>query len=340
MIISALTQGLENPSARFRIRQLIRPLQGYDRKIIEFACSPGAYPPFGSLDRLIWGGKVTVDSLRRAIQSRKYQGTILQRELISTLPSFEFLLKKPTILDVDDAIWLHRGGISAINAARHSCHIIAGNSFIAEYFSKYQRNISIIPTAVDIDRFTPAHIPRFESRGIIGWSGTSGGYKFFTPTVLESIGSLLKSRPLWRLRIVSNCAPSFPEIPTNQLEFIPWSPDSEAKLTAEMDIGIMPLAPDPWCLGKCSYKMLLYMACGIPVVVSDFGMNAEVLREGKVGFGAKRPNDWAELLDFLMGNSGERVRIGAAGRALVLEKYSIQRAAKLWNDALNSINRI
>ena len=55
----------------------------------------------------------------------------------------------------------------------------------------------------------------------------------------------------------------------------------------------MPLQSCPWSLGKCGYKMLLYMACGVPVVVSALGMNREVLARGKVGLGAESLSDWA-----------------------------------------------
>jgi glycosyltransferase involved in cell wall biosynthesis len=47
-----------------------------------------------------------------------------------------------------------------------------------------------------------------------------------------------------------------------------------------MHIGIMPLEDTAWARGKCSFKMLQYMSCGIPVVVSPVGMNLEILKMG------------------------------------------------------------
>lgn len=335
---AALTQGISNPSARFRIRQLIGPLSEFGHQIDELISMPGSYPPRGLLQRFSWGAEAIFDALKRSIKSREYKATIMQRELISTLPSFELFLKKPIILDVDDAIWLHRGGIAANYLAGLSSHIVVGNSYLAEFFSRFGVPISQIPTSVQIDRFLPLNLLRCDDRGIIGWSGTSGGYNFFTPQILESIGCLLKKKPGWRLRIVSNCPPLFSAIPVDQLDYIPWTAESEAGLIASMDIGLMPLANNPWCLGKCSYKMLLYMSCGVPVVVSSYGMNAEIIANSRVGLGVINANEWGDAIEYLIDNPSERMSMGVVGRQAVIDKYSTSVVANSWHDVLSKFN--
>ena len=49
----------------------------------------------------------------------------------------------------------------------------------------------------------------------------------------------------------------------------------------------MPLQDGEWERGKCSFKMLTYMAVGIPVVASSIGMNIEVMEHGNAGILAK-----------------------------------------------------
>ncbi|MDP4299851.1 glycosyltransferase family 4 protein [Leptothrix discophora] len=337
MKIAALTQGLHVPSARFRIRQLINPLHEYHLEVTELIADPQSYPPAKFSSRVRWAASVIVDSMSRAIKSQSFDASILQRELISTVPSFEFLAKRPLILDVDDAIWLHRGGLAARNAVRFADHVVAGNAHIAEYFSGFGTPTTIIPTAVDVNRFRPSCKLREESKGIIGWCGTAGGYKFFTRELQVAIGKALSSHPGWKFQIVSNAPPDFPEIPSEKMQFIRWSPENEAELSSGFDIGLMPIFDDPWSRGKCSYKMLLYMACGIPVVVSNIGMNADLLREGHIGFGPGTADDWSAALDFLIDNPMARHQMGKAGRALVEKKYSIQVATQRWNEVLKKI---
>jgi hypothetical protein len=57
------------------------------------------------------------------------------------------------------------------------------------------------------------------------------------------------------------------------LEVCPWSLDREAEHLSEIDIGLMSLRDDPWTRGKSAFKLLQFMAAGIPVVGSAVGLN-------------------------------------------------------------------
>jgi len=89
-----------------------------------------------------------------------------------------------------------------------------------------------------------------------------------------------------------------------------------------MNIGIMPLEDSEWARGKCSFKMLQYMACGLPVVVSPVGNNHEVLREALLGVAAAEPGEWIEALLALADSPGLRAKMGAAGRSVIERLYA------------------
>ncbi len=336
MRIAALTQGQHIPSARFRIRQLIQPLAGDGFQLDELPSLPGAYPPAGITARLPWALRALGDAATRVRRSRRYDATIIQRELISTLPTLERWAGRPVVADVDDAIWLYRQGRAADNLARAADHIVVGNSFLAQHFVASGKPVTVIPTGVDARRFVPR--PRdSDTPRIIGWSGTWGGYAYFEP-LQQALASLLQRHPDWRLRFVSDQPPTrLDRLPAAQVEYLPWSPATEAALTADMDIGLMPLDDSLWSLGKCSYKMLLYMACGVPVVASDLGMNAELLRMDAIGLGARTPDDWHDALAQLMDNAEQRRQAGLRGRQLVEQRYSLEVVTQQWRQILTSL---
>jgi glycosyltransferase involved in cell wall biosynthesis len=95
----------------------------------------------------------------------------------------------------------------------------------------------------------------------------------------------------------------------------------------EMTIGIMPLEDSAWVRGKCSYKMLLYMSCGLPVVVSPFGMNREVLKLGEVGLAPRSEDEWVDALSWMMEHPDRRAAMGDVGRQVVVDRFGVQAVA-------------
>jgi hypothetical protein len=108
------------------------------------------------------------------------------------------------------------------------------------------------------------------------------------------------------------------------LEILPWAEDTEVTLIQSMDIGVMPLPDTPWTRGKCGYKLIQYMACGLPVVASPVGVNRDIVEHGVNGFLAESDDEWRAAVDALLNDADLRRRMGAAGRKKVEEQYSLQ----------------
>ena len=96
----------------------------------------------------------------------------------------------------------------------------------------------------------------------------------------------------------------------------------------------MPLPQNDWSKGKCSLKMIQYMSCGLPVVVSHVGMNVEVLKLGNLGFGIKNLIEWDDALLKLINNKTLRQNLGKEGRRITIERFDIN---KLSLDLINVI---
>jgi glycosyltransferase involved in cell wall biosynthesis len=111
------------------------------------------------------------------------------------------------------------------------------------------------------------------------------------------------------------------------LEAVPWSKETELAALQALDVGIMPLADSPWERGKCGFKLIQYMACGLPVVASPVGANREIVIDGETGALAATQDEWVSALKSLAGDAARRRRMGEAGRARVVSGYSLQAVA-------------
>lgn len=323
--VAAITGGYNVPSARFRVRQLAPALLRSDVVIREFIPVVSAYPPVQKWMRPIWGALAVAERVPFVVATYGYDVTLLQREMVSTFMTLEPLTKGPRVLDVDDAIFLSRGGKFVERLVRHCESIICGNEYLAENFIRWNENVVVIPTAVDTDKYTPrenSYNSYDEQQAVIGWTGTSGNFKYLYQ-IENALWMVLQACPRAKLRIIADSEPIFRNIPKSRIEFIHWTPENEVESIRSMTIGIMPLENSNWERGKCSYKMLLYMACGLPVVVSPVGMNKQLLSMGDVGVGAISQKEWVDAILDLLSSAKDRKRMGKIGREVVQNYFSV-----------------
>jgi glycosyltransferase involved in cell wall biosynthesis len=327
--VAAFTGGRDNPSSRFRVRQYVSPLVDHGIVLHELTSPLNSSPPVAKWIRPLWGCASLACDVPHIALSWTYDVCLLQRELINTLLTLEPLTKKPRILDVDDAIFVYRNGWPARKLAQLSDRVVCGNSYLAEWFGKWNPNIAIVPTAVDTDKLIPRKDAKTGANGhdapVIGWIGGSSNSPYLA-SIEKALARVLALYPQARLRIVGDLPPAL-DVPVSRVDWVQWTERGEVAAIQNMDIGIMPLDDTTWTRGKCSYKMLQYMACGLPVVVSPVGMNAQVLALGECGFGARTESQWVESLVALIEDRNLRQRLGAVGRGVVESNFSIQAVA-------------
>jgi glycosyltransferase involved in cell wall biosynthesis len=262
--------------------------------------------------------------------------TWISRQVLPAFAPLHPLAKHPMILDVDDAVWLNTGGHRAQDLARASDLVVCGNSFLADQYYRWNRNVTIIPTAVNTTWYRPRAAAASDKTLTLGWTGTNGNFSFLY-AIEEALERIFARFENVELLIVADRPPVFHRLPPARVRFEAWTPRAELAAFAKMSIGLMPLADTAWCSGKCSYKMLCYMAAGLPVVVTPAGMNREVLAMGEVGLGASTDDEWFSALSTLLSEAKVRHRMGSTGRAVVERFFSLHKLATQYAAAFHSL---
>jgi glycosyltransferase involved in cell wall biosynthesis len=252
----------------------------------------------------------------------------------ATLARFWQGLGVPLVFDFDDAIMFGRKSGAAGVLERHRrrrgfermlrcCDAVTpGNRFLAEQCHGFEGPIEILPSAVPSD--VPQHSPADGGPLRVGWIGRASNLRYLAP-LAGTLRRVAERTPL-ELVIVSDAALDLAGVETR---FVPWSLAREAREVAAFDVGVMPLAlAGPWSRGKCAYKLLQYMAAGVPAVASRVGMNETVIRHGENGWLASDEDDWVEALTSLASDPEAAARMGRAGRATVEASYSIEAVAR------------
>lgn len=339
------------PSSRLRSLQYLSPLQDHGIDVRVHALFPDAYlealygDRSGTAKYRAW--RYCSQRIAQLLHTGEHNLTWIEGELFPYLPYWiESALArsiKPYVVDYDDALF-HRYDMSTnplvrrmlgrkIDRIMHGAAcVIAGNRYLAARAAQAEAaRIEIIPTVVDDQRYaTMRHADGRQP--VIGWIGSPATehYVLDIRDVLEQVCIRHNARLLLigaRAEVANQFGSVVPEVEV-------WSEASEAAMIARMDIGIMPLRDSPWERGKCGYKIIQYMACGLPVVASPVGANVDIVHHGENGFLATDAAAWRDGLEQLIVSPSLRTRMGRAGRARVETEYSLMAQAPRLADVL------
>jgi len=210
--------------------------------------------------------------------------------------------------------------------------VIAGSDYLRAQTGPAQDRTVVIPTTVDTQA-QPVKTVRETKQGLVlGWIGTKGNLRYLQD--LAPVFQTLAGRyPGLTLKIVCD---GFIDLAGVQLVKTTWRLEDEPADLVSFDLGLMPLTDDPWSRGKCGYKLLQYMAAGLPAVASPVGVNREIVRDGLNGFLAADPADWLDRLDRLLASPNLRREMGRAGRLTVEERFDLRRRAVDFAQALDA----
>jgi glycosyltransferase involved in cell wall biosynthesis len=341
-------------SSRLRHMQYVEPLRAAG---IKANVSP--FFDHHYLSRL-YSGQTTLSQVIAAYGRRVKQlwrtGKVdvlwLEKEALPWLPwGIEgALLPKgvPLVVDYDDAVFhnydLHHSGLvrrfmgqKLDKLMARASLVTAGNPYLAmRARSAGAARVEIVPTVVDLKSYTPRPAPELGADVRIGWIGTPSTWTEYMEPMMPLLSRAAQEAGARILAVGAGQAAKTHPL----LDNLAWSEEAEVSLIHQMDIGIMPLSDTPWARGKCGYKLIQYMACGIPVIASPVGVNADIVEQGVNGFLATTDTEWREALAVLLHDPVLRRRMGAAGRKKVEEHYTLQvwgpRVASLLRDVIES----
>ncbi len=312
-----LTENAEGPSARARAQAL---LPGLAARGFLPACS--VLPRRGrsaAFDAAAAGGAVVV----------------LLRRLLHPLDAWRLRRRcRRLVYDFDDALPFrdsNRGArLSWTRQLKFRCLVrladacVAGNDYLAEL----ARGATVIPTA------TPLVVSRTRPfAGTLGWIGSRSNL-IYLESLRPALQALWQRRQDWRIHVVCDGFPAWPELP---LVRIPWQAASDESELLRFDVGLAPLLDDAWTRGKCGMKLLRYLAAGIPALASDVGVQGTFLRRGG-GLLVEAGGDWLPGLLRLLDDAPLRERLTAEGPQVVAQGYLLEQAVDAWAGLLRKLH--
>lgn len=275
-----------------------------------------------------------VARIKQLLQRQKFDLIWIEKEALPWLPAWvekRLLHGTPYVLDYDDALFhnydLHRYPPVRALLGKRLDYLMAGARLVMcgnDYLAQRARAagapwVEIVPTVIDLERYTPK--PSYdlvESVPKIVWIGSPSTIQYLA-ALGQPLSALAQKTP-FKLRVIGGQL----AIDGVDVECVTWTETTEVQSIAECDVGIMPLNDSPWERGKCGYKLIQYMACGLPVVASPVGVNTQIVQDGTNGFLAEGSDAWEAKLEQSLGDAALRAEMGRAGRQRVVSEYCIQ----------------
>ena len=306
-----LTRDRANAAFRQRIEPYLGALaaRGIAAEVVELAAGP-------------WARR------GQMLRARDFDGVLLHRKTLSWWDAQCLVSRaRRLIYDFDDAVMYQARAPERPHAGRlrrfrrtvgPADLVIAGSPILATHADLAGAwQSEVVPTGLDARRFAPKEDYGRPGAPHLVWIGSRSTLKQLEPfrPTLEALGRAL---PGATLRIIADAQLHVDGL---RIENVPWRLQDEGRLLADCDIGIAPLPDTPQARGKCGFKVLQYMAAGLPVVTSPVGVNAEYVRPEETGLHAGPAEEWVAAIRRLAADPALRERMGRAGRRRVESEF-------------------
>lgn len=323
------------PSSRYRIYQYLRYLKDYNCIIHPFFDDKYRPGNFNGVSAYFYVIGCYLKRLSNMLKLNKNDIVFVQYEFTQFSPFFVLFFKLRNIryiVDYDDAVFhdydqskskiirkLFKNKIACV--IKNANYVITGSPYLTQYALKYNKNVIEIPTSINLDNYI-VNQKEESDKFIIGWIGSK-------TTSVNLIGlipafeSLLKDGFNFEIRCIGfdiELLDKFSHLP---FKAIGWKAKTEVNEIGKFDVGIMPLTDNPFNNGKCAFKLIQYMACGIPTISTPLEANIKVNRDNNNLF-SNNIEEWITNFKYCLNNHDSLKKTGVKNRSIIEKFYTIQ----------------
>jgi len=210
--------------------------------------------------------------------------------------------------------------------------VICSTEYLAERYRKHNRNVFVCPNQVEPDEWAEPDGP---DDGVfrIGW------YSSFSH---DKDWGLIRKALEWASRqrdveivLMGDFVFNLPNV-----RYIPWADDWQVYRHAVgmLDVGLAPVLPEEWSLGRSDLKALDYaMGAAVPVLQDEAPYAG--WEHGEMCLKAKGPDDWLRQVKRLVYARDEAREMGQAAREHVLTHRTFKGNSWRWLEAISSVER-
>lgn len=272
---------------------------------------------------------------------KNYDIIFIEAELFPFTPFFleRWLLKgkKNIILDYDDAIfhnydrpgnhfvnWLCEGKIYKL--AQMAAAVITGSPYLTEKLQPFAKQVVEIPTSIvyknykeGLQRSNETEKQSFR----IGWIGS----KTTSPNVvsIKEVFFNLQKKYNIELALIGFDKLLLPELSGVNYIYFDWSKDTEIEQIKNFDAGIMPLDNTDFNNGKCGFKLIQYMACGVATISTPLSVNIKINRNNN-NLHATTIVEWEKAVtEIIKRKEYFKNIVGAENKNIIQAYYSVEK---------------
>lgn len=263
---------------------------------------------------------------------RRASVVVVQRECLPFGPPvLEWLAARQKVLiwDVDDFIWERYASPTAgrwttwlrtsekkhDRICRWAKECWAGSDAIADWMRRRTGAVQIVPSVVEVPEERSALPDRSPTGAWVGSHSTAA----FLDGVMPALS---QCEDLAAVVVVGGRVPIHPGVSVSERQ---WSPEVERDVCSSARVGLYPVdRSNVYAEGKCGLKAVLYMAHGLPCVVTPTRPNAAIVRHQIDGLHADSPDEWREAVGRLLRDDELWERMSVAAHARACGSFSLQ----------------